>query len=75
MTESIIEMAEDDSRESLTKIFEHSENPEWIYEHVWRPGDLILWDNRCSMHARTDFPSGERRLMLRTTIEGDVKPY
>ena len=74
MTKSIIEMAEDDSRESLTKIFEHSENPEWIYEHVWRPGDLILWDNRCSMHARTDFPSGERRLMLRTTIEGDVKP-
>ena len=75
MTDSIVGMAEHDSKESLAKIFDHSEKPEWVYEHVWRPGDLILWDNRCSMHARTDFSSGERRLMLRTTIEGDVKPY
>ena len=48
---------------------------EWLYEHVWRPGDLLVWDNRCSMHARTDFPAGERRLMLRTTVEGEVKPF
>ena len=35
---------------------------------------MIRWDNRCSMHARTDFPEGERRLMLRTTIEGNARP-
>jgi taurine dioxygenase len=38
-------------------------------------GDLLLWDNRCSSHARTDFPSNERRLMLRTTVKGTVRPY
>ena len=38
-------------------------------------GDLLLWDNRCSSHARMDFPSNERRLMLRTQITGSVKPY
>ena len=38
-------------------------------------GDLLLWDNRCSSHARTDFPSTERRLMLRTTVKGTVRPY
>jgi taurine dioxygenase len=75
MTESIVGMPEDESKATLARIFAHSEKPDWVYEHVWRPGDLVLWDNRCSMHARTDFPSGERRLMLRTTIQGDVKPF
>ena len=41
----------------------------------WQVGDLLLWDNRCSMHARNDFPDGERRLMLRTTIKGNTRPY
>jgi len=33
-------------------------------------GDLVMWDNLCSMHARTDFPRAERRLMRRFTIAG-----
>ena len=40
----------------LEKVFDHAEKPEFVYEHVWRMGDLLLWDNRCSSHARTDFP-------------------
>ncbi len=66
-----------DNREAeaaLGTVFDHSENEEWVYEHVWRPHDLIVWDNRCSMHARTDFSAGERRLMMRTTIAGNVRP-
>ncbi len=58
----------------LAQVFDHSENEEWVYEHVWRPHDFIVWDNRCSMHARTDFSAGERRLMMRTTIAGNVRP-
>ena len=74
MTERILDLPEAESQALLEEVFDHSENPEWVYEHVWRPGDLLLWDNRCSMHARTDFPEGERRLMLRTTIEGEARP-
>jgi Taurine catabolism dioxygenase TauD, TfdA family len=37
--------------------------------------NLLLWDNRCSSHARTDFASTERRLMLRTTVKGTARPY
>jgi taurine dioxygenase len=37
-------------------------------------GDLLVWDNRCSMHARNDFPSDQRRLMLRTTVKGTSRP-
>jgi alpha-ketoglutarate-dependent taurine dioxygenase len=40
-----------------------------------RKGDLIVWDNRCSSHARTDFPADQRRLLLRTTVKGTCKPY
>ncbi|MEE8301473.1 MAG: TauD/TfdA family dioxygenase [Candidatus Tectomicrobia bacterium] len=42
---------------------------------MWHKGDLIMWDNRCSMHARTDFPANERRLMWRTTLKGEERPY
>ena len=50
------------------------EDPAIIYEHVWRPGDLVMWDNRCITHARTDFPHEERRLLRRTTLIGTEAP-
>ncbi len=74
MTSHIEGMDKAESDKLLAAVFDHSENPEWVYEHVWSPHDLLLWDNRCSMHARTDFSAGERRLMLRTTIEGEARP-
>ena len=75
MTRHVVDMPAEESDRLLAALFDHSENRDWVYEHVWRPDDLILWDNRCSMHARTDFSSAERRLLLRTTIEGEVEPY
>ena len=75
MTVKILDMPEDESAELLAILFDHSEKTEFVYEHEWRLGDLLLWDNRCSTHARTDFPSTERRLMLRTTVQGNVRPY
>ena len=41
------------------------------YEHAWRPGDYVIWDNRCSVHARTDFPALERRLLKRGKVAGE----
>jgi taurine dioxygenase len=60
-----------ESEELLTFLFDHQERREFIYEHVWRPGDLLIWDNRCTLHARTDFSPNERRLMRRVTILGE----
>jgi len=54
----------------LEELYEYTEDPALVYEHVWRPGDLLMWDNLCSIHARTDFPKEERRLMRRMTIAG-----
>jgi taurine dioxygenase len=74
MTVKILDLPEDESDRLLNIVWDHSERPEFVYEHVWRVGDLLLWDNRCSSHARTDFPSTERRLMLRTTVKGTTRP-
>jgi taurine dioxygenase len=75
MTVKVLDMDEAESEDLLNAVFDHSEKPELVYTHKWRVGDLLLWDNRCSSHARTDFPSSERRLMLRTTIKGEVRPF
>src|SRR5229473_3136109 len=75
MTVGIVDMPQAESEPLLKAVFDHAEKREFVYEHVWRVGDVLLWDNRCSSHARTDFPSTERRLMLRTTVKGTVRPH
>jgi taurine dioxygenase len=74
MTVKVLDLPDEESDRLLNHVWDHSERPEFVYEHVWRVGDLLLWDNRCSTHARTDFPSTERRLMLRTTVKGTTRP-
>jgi taurine dioxygenase len=75
MSTEIEGMPQEESDEILNYLFDHSEKPEFVYTHVWRKGDLIVWDNRCSSHARNDFPADQRRLLLRTTVKGNCKPY
>ncbi len=71
MTVRIEGLPEEESDELLNFLFDHQEQRQFVYEHVWRPGDLLMWDNRCALHARTDFSAGERRLMRRVTILGE----
>ncbi|MEE2760992.1 MAG: TauD/TfdA family dioxygenase [Pseudomonadota bacterium] len=74
MTKSVVDVEDYEAGPLLDAVYDHSENREFVYEHVWRVGDLVLWDNRCSMHGRTDFSENERRLMLRTTVKGEYIP-
>jgi taurine dioxygenase len=71
MTIAIEGLPEAESDELLSVLFEHQENPVFVYEHVWRVNDLLMWDNRCALHARTDFSNDERRLMRRVTVLGE----
>lgn len=68
MSDHIVGMDRKESSELLNYLFDHCEQPQFIYEHVWTPGDLLIWDNRSSAHARTDFSDKERRLMRRVAI-------
>ena len=44
--------------------------PKYMYRHVWEPHDVLMWDNRCTVHAVTPHDPDERRVMHRTTIVG-----
>lgn len=70
MTIRIEDMGRAESDELLGRLFDAIEAPENIYEHRWQLGDLMLWDNRCSVHARTHFEPDDRRMMRRVTIRG-----
>jgi alpha-ketoglutarate-dependent taurine dioxygenase len=69
MTWNIEDMDDGESRSLLDTLFDHIEQPQFIYAHKWRVGDLILWDNRCTLHARTDFSDKERRLLRRVVVQ------
>ncbi len=71
MTTRIEGVSEQESDAILNELYDIGERREFIYEHVWQLGDFVMWDNRCTIHARTDFPKEERRLLRRCTIEGE----
>jgi taurine dioxygenase len=67
---SVEGMNEPDGRALLDGLIEHIAKPEFVYRHKWREHDLVMWDNRCTFHAATDFDGQELRVLWRTTIVG-----
>ena len=72
-TIGILDGSEDEAQELLNELIEHIIQPKFIYHHEWKVGDLMMWDNRCTLHlACRGIPEGQIRHMHRTTISGDV---
>lgn len=71
-TTRIAGLPEDESRDLLAQLFAHSVKPEHVYRHRWQPHDLVFWDNRSLLHLAAGTPDHLRRVMYRTTIEGDL---
>ena len=69
-TDRIIGLAKEDSDALLEELFAHLYRAEHLYEHVWRPGDLLVWDNLALQHARPDFLSDEPRTLRRVAVGG-----
>jgi len=67
-----LELAE--SEALLDELWQYVEQSEFSWEHVWQVGDLVMWDNRCTMHRRDPFDDGARRIMHRTQIQGSARP-
>lgn len=57
-------------RHILDRLFDHAEQSRFIFEHAWKPGDLVMWDNLAVMHARTDFDPAEGRVLRRVAVKG-----
>ena len=70
MSAKIEGLAPDENEIILNQLFDISEDPSVVFEHVWLKGDLVMWDNYASIHMRRDFPRDEPRLMRRLTLNG-----
>jgi taurine dioxygenase len=62
------------SSKLLDELWDYATQPKFSYEHHWRIGDLLLWDNRSTMHRRDPFDNTQRRVMHRTQIKGKSAP-
>ncbi len=71
MTEALPGVGAEEERDLLEQLYAVIERPENCHRHVWRTGDLLIWDNRCVQHARTDFDPRQRRVLQRVTVQGD----
>jgi taurine dioxygenase len=63
-----------DSKALLDEIWGYATQPAFSFTHRWRVGDLVLWDNRCTMHQRDPFDAASRRVMHRTQVKGVAPP-
>jgi alpha-ketoglutarate-dependent 2,4-dichlorophenoxyacetate dioxygenase len=61
-----------EARAFLRDLVEHATQPEFVYSHKWRQWDLVMWDNRQTMHRVTRFDETLVRDMRRTTVAGDA---
>ncbi|MCA3713653.1 MAG: TauD/TfdA family dioxygenase, partial [Phenylobacterium sp.] len=62
----------EESQALLGFLFAHLTREEFIYRHRWTEGDLLMWDNRCTMHFAEGGYDGHLRVMHRTTVQGEV---
>jgi taurine dioxygenase len=70
----IMGLALAESERLLDELWTYAEREEFTWYNRWRAGDLVLWDNRCTMHRRDSFDAGARRIMHRTQIKGETRP-
>ena len=67
-------MPEAEGEALLLELLQHATQPQFVYTHHWRPGDLVMWDNRCLLHrALANYEmTKERRVLHRTVVTGSV---
>jgi len=65
----IVGLPLDESEALLDELWAHAAQPQFTFRQQWRAGDVLVWDNRCTMHRRDAFDPGARRLMHRTQIK------
>lgn len=69
---SIVGLSEQESEALLDQLWAHATQPQFTWTQIWALGDVILWDNRCTLHHRTEFDPTSRRILRRTATLGEV---
>ena len=69
-------MPRDEGRALIRQLIEHATQPQYVFSVKWHRGDLVIWDNLCSMHRGGDFDYvNEKRDMRRTTVREGTAPH
>jgi alpha-ketoglutarate-dependent 2,4-dichlorophenoxyacetate dioxygenase len=69
----IVEWPVPEGRLLLRELIEHATRPELVYRHVWRVGDLVIWDNRATMHRGRPYDDARYRRELRRVTTLDIE--
>ena len=69
--DKIEDMNDDEAMSLINELAEFAGQDQFVYRHKWETDDILMWDNRCTMHLVTPHDPSERRVMHRTTIVGD----
>ena len=71
----IVGLSDEESADLIERLMTHTTQPRFVYEHTWQPGDLLIWDNRATLHRATEYDTAaEARVMRRAVVSGDA-PY
>src|SRR3546814_10485780 len=71
---TVVGVPEPESEAMLDALWAHAVQDRFVWYQRWRPGDLVIWDNRCTMHRRNGFNADSRRILHRTQTLG-ARPY
>ena len=68
----IVDMPNPDGKELIRELMEFATQDQFVYRHKWQVGDILVWDNRCTLHRGTPFDKGKYiRLVHRTWVRGE----
>jgi taurine dioxygenase len=70
----IVGLSDTDSDQLLDQLWAHVENGPYHWAQQWQQGDLVIWDNRCTLHRRNTLDPGQRRHMHRTQVRDSTRP-
>lgn len=71
--EGIVGLPDEEAQALIGELMAHATQPKYEYRHRWRPGDMVIWDNRSVLHqANADYDMNERRYLYRLMLKGDV---
>lgn len=67
----VVGMKPEESSALLSRLRDHATQPQYVYRHEWKIGDLLIWDNTGTMHRALPYPLDSGRMMHRTTLQGE----
>ena len=70
--EHVVDWPVPEGRLLLRDLTDHATQPQFLYRHIWRPHDFVIWDNRCTMHRARPFDDTIHRRELRRTTSLDL---